>query len=281
MRQTQIANASDVLGDHDMTEYLASSTVAAQYVYWQHDDQRLRSFLLSSNRGMNIWFDEQWDLAEDEANATFNPEFHGADLQADLFASAVGIWPADYFWQLTSAVVKDACTLYEVFLEQTANSVLRRNGASLVNMSTEDSWRWAECELFFRHYLDIEVKPPEVEIILWIRNKLTHLRDEFRTEAGLDELHLKLSDLHIDGPETPEELALSLGEHARYAPKGVHLSQLQTIRILDLMHKQIKAVALEAFQFDYRLKSNAYIAALRTKSPLAIKEFKTAKIINF
>jgi hypothetical protein len=264
-----------------VTIYLASSLVSSQYVYWQREDQQLRAYFSATNRRMNDCFDEEWAAAEERANDTFDPEKHGDDLQAVLFEDAAGIWPADYIWQLSSAVVKDACTLYELFLEQMANAVLHRHGARLTKVASEESWRWEDCELFYRHYIDIEVLPRNIETIVWIRNKLAHLRDELRTEKGLKEFKASLAGLGIDGPPTAEELDLGLAEHLRFASRGVFLTQLQTKRILDLLHEQIQLVALAAFEFDYRGRTNDYINALSQKAPIEIPKFSTKRLISF
>lgn len=125
-----------------MIAYLDSHSVSADYVYWQMEETRVRAFMTSTNRGMGAWFDERWEAADAEATRIFDPEQDGDDLQAVLFDRDVGVWPSDYFWQLSNAVVKDAVALYEIFLEQMANAVLHRFGARLTNLQTENSWRW-------------------------------------------------------------------------------------------------------------------------------------------
>jgi hypothetical protein len=261
--------------------YLDSFSVSSEYVLWQRGEEQVRAFLTATNRGMSSWLDVEWEKAGDRANDVFDPDRHGDDLQATLFEQAVGVWPGEYFWQLSSAVLKDACSLYEVFLEQMADAVLQRVGARLAKMSTEDSWRWSDCKLFYQHYIGIDVTPPKIEAILWMRNKITHLRDELRTDAGKAEFAAKVALLDLDGPPTPAELDLGLADHRAYIPRGVDLSQLQTVRALDILREHIGVVAQQAFPFDYGGHTNSYLSALKSKSPISIKDFSTRKILAY
>lgn len=262
-----------------MISYLDSHSVSADYVYWQMEETRVRAFLKSTNRGMGAWFGERWEAAAAEATSIFDPEQDGDDLQAVLFDRDVGVWPSDYFWQLSSAVVKDAVALYEIFLEQMANAVLHRFGARLANLQTENSWRWPECEAFYAHYIGVSVTPPKLESALWIRNKLAHLRDELRTDAGRAEFAAHLTVLSVDGPEAPEEAALGLVDHRAYMSQGVELTQLQTWRLLDVIAEQVGVVALAAFPFIHGGASNSHLAAVRSKTLLTVAGFPARKLI--
>jgi hypothetical protein len=263
--------------------YLDSQTVSAEYVYWQQDEMSVRALLRSTNIGMARWFDETWEATYEHANAIFNPDYHDAGLPAELFQEEVGVWPDDYFWQLSSAVVKDACSLYEAFLERIAHAVLRSAGAGLHNRQTESSWRWEECELFFAHYVGVDVSPPNVDAVLWIRNKLTHLRDELRTDAGRREFAAHVANLGLDAEPTLEEQQLGLVEHRPYMHfgGGVNLTQLQTWRLMDVIAEQVGIVALATFPFLYRRATNPYLDALRAKQPTRIQKFNTNKLIDY
>ncbi|WP_375384046.1 hypothetical protein [uncultured Microbacterium sp.] len=263
-----------------MITYLDSHSVSAEYVYWQMEEARIRAFTTSTNRGMGAWFDERWEFADSEASRIFDPEQHGEDLQAVLFDRDVGVWPSDYFWQLSSAVVKDAVALFEIFLEQMANAVLCRFGARLTNLQTENSWRWPECQAFYTHYIGVDVTPPKLEAALWIRNKLAHLRDELRTDAGRAEFAAHVKVLGIDGPETPEEAALGLVDHRAYMSHGVQLTQLQTWRLLDVIGEHVGVVALAAFPFIYGGAFNGYLAAVQAKAPLTVAGFPAKTLIT-
>ena len=264
-----------------MVIYLDSQIVSSQYVYWQHEEQRVRAFLRATNTGMDPWLRQRWDDAEVEADTTFDPERDDAGLTAEIFEKAVGVWPADFFWQLSSAVIKDACALYEMFLEAQANEVLGRAGAGLTKMNSEDSWRWNECRAFFSNYVGVNVTTPEIDAVLWIRNKMTHLRDQLRTQAGRREFAAHLATLGISSPATPEEEDLGLVEHSRVMARGVHLSQLQTWRILDVLANQIGVLALAAFPYVYGGKTNPHLTALANRTPLPIKDFSAGKLFTY
>lgn len=266
-----------------MVTYLDSHTVSSHYVFWQYEEKRVRAFLRTTNVGMDPWLTQQWEAAGAEATEIFNPDYDDAGLPAEIFDDTVGVWPVDYSWQLSSAVIKDACALYEMFPEQQANEVLKRGRAQLTKMSSEDSWRWNDCEAFYTHYVGVDVTPPAIEAALWIRNKMTHLRDRLRTDAGRAEFtaHLTTLSSGITGPATPDEVALGLVEHAPYMAHGVHLSQLQTWRILDVIADQVGVVAKAAFPYVYGGANNAYLTALANRAPLRIKDFSEGKLFTY
>lgn len=261
--------------------YLDSHSVPPDYVYWQFEEVKVRALLRITNRGMSTWLDEQWGLATTQASDIFNPDVHDAGLVAEIFEQEVGVWPGDYFWQLSSAVVKDACTLYETFLERLAHSVLRNVGAGLRNMETESSWRWEESKLFFQHYVGVGIVPPKIEAILWIRNKLTHLRDGLRTGAGRNELAAHLATLSITHPASADEKVLALVEDRPYMSGGVNLTQLQTWRILDVLADQVGIIAQAAFPPLFGGPLNPHLTALMAKKPLPIRKFPTGKLIDY
>lgn len=262
-----------------MPTYLDPHSVPVEYFKWQTDEERIRAFLTSTNRGMGAWFDARWEAAGVEADRTFNPDEHGEDLQAVLFEDDIGVWPPDYFWQLSSAVVKDAFALYEIFLEQLADAVLRRSGAGLRNLETTRSWHWDQCEAFYAHYVGVDVLPPKIQAAQWMRNKLAHLRDQLRTQEGVSEFEAHLGTLDVDGPLTAEEVDLRLTEHRPYMRRGVHLTQLQTWRLLDVLADHISTIALVAFPLVHGSETNSYLTAVRAKAPLDVPHLPARKLI--
>lgn len=264
-----------------MVTYLDSHSVSAEYVFWQMEEQKVRAFLLTTNRGMDAWLSDQWDAAEARANEIFDPEVHDGGLVAEIYEDRISVWPTDYFWQLSSAVVKDAVALYEIFLEVLADQVLHCTGHRLSTLDTEDSWRWPECKSFYTHYVGVDVAPNDIEGVLWIRNKLAHLRDELRTETGRAEFASRVEQLGLGGPETAEEQPLGLVDHAPYMTRGVFLTQLQTWRLLDLIAVQVGKVALAAFPFIYGRQTSAYLEALRLGTPIAAQYLTVKQIQRF
>jgi len=262
-----------------MVSYLAAQNASADYVFWQRDHSDIRSYLIKTNQGMGAWFDSRWAAAEAHANDIFDPDQHDGALVADLFDGEVGVWPEPYFFQLSTAVVKDACTLYELFLETTANAVLHRYGGRLATLDSEASWHWPECALFFKYYMNINVIPPEVESILWLRNKMTHLRMRLRTEAGRIEFKQHLAALKVSGPPTADELTLDLTDHKPYFTGDVYISQFETLRILDKIGENVSTVASAAFQYEYGSATSPYLAAVHAGTPVTIPKFSNTKFI--
>lgn len=243
------------------------TTVPSQYVAWRTDYDAVRRFLINTNVGMSAWLDTQWSTASAEADRRFDPDQHDAGLVAEIFEETVGLWPDDYFWQLSSAVVKDSCTLFEVFLEDLAHAVLSRHGGGLDTRGSEDSWRWPECRDFYADYLGITVTPPDVEAILWIRNKLTHLRSTLRTSAGMGDFTGHMTVLGVDGPATADELDIGLVDTKPYLAHGVALTQLQTLRMIDHLGEHIGAVATAVMPYTDGTAATPALTALRLGKP--------------
>lgn len=252
-----------------------------EYSLWNLDELEVRGFLISSNRGMQEWFSLKWQEAEEKANELFDPDYDDVSLPYDLFTDSVGVDPVSYFWQLSSAVVKDACSLYEVYLERAADNLVRQHGARLAKLQTEESWTWTECRAFYQSYLGCDIKPPLIENIIWMRNKMTHLRDELRTADGLADFEQRLQGLRISDPATPEEAALGLTNSPPYMQHGVEISQLQTYRMLDILRAQVNNLTLHLFPFIHGMTSNAYLDALRSGAPISIKQFNHQKLLEY
>lgn len=254
---------------------LDHSKTTRSYAAWHFDEIELRSFLLASARGMSAWF----SLKESEAKKSvgrMNPEgmYGGEDF--DHFMAEVGIFWETYWYQLASAVVKDAFTLFEVFLEESAHSVLRRHNSGLKNLATEDSWRPHECKDFFEDYLEITVFTENIEDIRWIRNKLSHLRDELRTEEGKADFNERLGRLDVLGPVRPEEEGLDLS-HFEYGralsfSKSLVLSPLEAWRILNIMREHIEHLALLFHSIEWGHVSTGALQTLSEGAPARTRD---------
>lgn len=254
-------------------EHIPFETSTKTYSQWHFEELTLRGFLATSNRGMSSWFTAQYSIAEKRADEIFNPEIHGESLPYDLFWEETGIDPNSYWWQLSAAAVKDACALFEVFLEQSANEILKRHGSSLKAMGTENSWKTHECDAFYENYLGLTARPQAIKDIVWMRNKLTHLRDELRTEAGIKDFEKKLGQLGISGEPSEEEATLGLVAHEPYFVSGVHLTQLQTWRILNLLRSHINSLGQALHAFEYGAKTTSFLDAVASGAPQDVKSF--------
>lgn len=249
-----------------------------EYVDWHRDELVIRAFLINSNIGMTAWFEECWREAEQHANTIFDPDIHDAALVYDTFTDNAAMDPAEYFWQLSAAVVKDACALYEVLLEQLPRRALAHRGLRLVKLSTEDSWRRGECSLFYRHYFGLEVMPIPVNDVLWMRDKLAHLRDELRTPQGLQDFLSRLHRLGVTGPATDAEKALPLSDDEPFL-QGVALSQMATWKVLDIVRKQANTVASGMFSYTHGDASTPHLDALAAGTPLRVKNLPINNLV--
>lgn len=250
------------------------------YSYWHNDELRIRAFLISSIHAMSRWFEQEWKRANAEADAVFDPDIHDPSLGYDNFLDYVGIDTVEYMWQLSSAVIKDACGLLEIYLEQAANEVLRRWHASLTTMTTEDSWGWVDCQLFYKEYLRIEVRPPVIDNIVWMRNKMAHLRSDLRSTEGRAEFQRRLNELNLGYKRSELEERLGLDEYRSIYTDGVHLSLLETYRILDLIRDHVNGVATEMFQFTHGDRSTLHLEALIGGTPIRVRGFNERKLIH-
>lgn len=262
-----------------MVEYLGSHDVSVEYVFWQREHQQVRAFLVHTNEGMSKWFDRQWAAANSRADEIFDPEHHDAGLAAELFEQMTDVWPEDFFLQLSAAVIKDAVTLYELFLESLADAVLSRYGVRLATTKAEKTWRWDDCEAFYASYLGIEVATAQIQATRWIRHKMTHQRSEIRTPAGRLEFERHLAAMHLDDINA-DDAYTALADHKPFFTRGVKLSQGQTLRILDVIANEVASVATAVFPFDYGTASSAPLLSLRDGKLIPVKGFP-AKLLQF
>ena len=87
-----------------------------------------------------------------------------------------GLWPYDYEWMLLGAVVRDAITSFEVYLDKACLELLLAHGAE---PSKDLGWR--DMKQIFKT-LDVSIETGSVKRIRNIRHLLTHRRGELRTE---------------------------------------------------------------------------------------------------
>lgn len=152
----------------------------------------------------------------------------------------------------------------------------KRSG-HLATLTTEDSWSWAECRAFYLAYLNVDVRPPTIDNIICMRNKMAHLRDELRTQAGVAEFERRLSQLAISGPATSEETALGLYHIYADKARGVQISQLETYRVLGLVRSQVDGLTRHLHSIIYGGATTPQLEALRSGAPIAVKGFDYKK----
>lgn len=120
-------------------------------------------------------YERIWRAAGEEPAHEDGPE------QIDVFEDRVqGLHLRDYEWILLAAVLREAVTGFEVYLEKAREEVLRHQGAPIE--VPNHSPRWKDLVRFFAD-LGAVVNGPEVTRIRDLRHFLTHRRGELRTEA--------------------------------------------------------------------------------------------------
>lgn len=245
------------------------------------DEIELRSFLLASAHGMSSWFKGK-EIEAEKAVAHLDPGSMYGDEAFSHFMDEVGIFWETYWYQLASAVVKDAFTLFEVFLEESADGTLRRYKSGLIKLATEDSWRMNECDQFFSDYLGFSVLTRQIKDIQWIRNKLAHLRDELRTSEGKESFAERLNRLGVSSDERPEEKELQLshfefGRQLAFS-KSLVLSPLEAWRILDIIRMHADQIATALNSIEYGPMSTAPLEALRAGNPVSSRDARLIRI---
>lgn len=245
---------------------------------WHSDELELRSFLLTTSTGMKAWFKSEEEAAEEEVRGTFDPENSYGDEGYTLFMDRVGIFSEQYWYQLAAGVIKDAFTLYEIFLEESAHDLLRGYGSGLKYLSTEKTWLLDQCHDFYNSYLGFRIKRPEIENIHWIRNKMTHLRDALRTTEGEAEAKERIDALEISGEPTDVEKHMGL-PHYEYGrdlafARSLTLSPLEAWRILDILRAHIEELTVILHKIQYGTRTTQALYDLSNGTPVNERDKK-------
>ena len=214
-----------------------------EYVNWNMAEQELRAFLLATARGMAPWFEERKVEAE-KIFDRINPEEAYGDEGYSAFMDDVGIFWDQYWQQMAAVTIKEAFKLFEVFLEASAQHILRRYHSGLVDFSTDNSWNFNDCARFYKDYLSVEVLPRNISNIKWIRDKLSHLED-IRTPTGIAQLESHMSDLALDISPTEEEIELGLyhDDWTPYMGTRLNFTPVQTWRVLQILRSHTNQLA--------------------------------------
>ena len=150
-------------------------------VTWAFDEWRLaeRELLAFLRLGLKLskeGFDRLWDEIGRMPASEDGPE------RIDLFDEATdGLSPLQFDWLLMNLVVRDAVTLYEVYLEKALHEVAEyRVGATVVG---ERSPEWNKLKSIYRSVFKTDPDPVDVRAVTRLRNLLTHRRGELRTDS--------------------------------------------------------------------------------------------------
>lgn len=142
---------------------------------WHFVETDQRAFLHLGLEFARPAYERIWQDAGEE------PWYDGEPEQIDMFDDHVrGLHLNDYEWMLLAAVLREAVTGFEVYLEKAREEVLRHRGTPIE--VPDHSPRWGDIVKFFAE-LDVIVDGSEVTRIRDLRHFLTHRRGELRTET--------------------------------------------------------------------------------------------------
>jgi hypothetical protein len=141
---------------------------------WSRAERQLRSFLRFGLRFGDEGLERLWKEIEGQTS-------DGSEDTIDVFDRKLeGLGSHEFGWMLAAATVRDAVTLYEVYLEQAAGEILVRHG---LEWGSDESPRWPELREFFR-FVGIDLyEDKSVEKVRRLRHLLTHRRGALETEA--------------------------------------------------------------------------------------------------
>ena len=115
-------------------------------------------------------YDQFWDEAGREPGDPEN------DDHVEAFERKVdGLWPHDYEWMHAAAVLRDAVTAFEVYLEKASAEVLLGHSKAWAKEP-----RWWDLRDFFE-LLGVSIESSKVRAVRDLRHFLAHQRGELRS----------------------------------------------------------------------------------------------------
>jgi hypothetical protein len=148
-------------------------TIACDNWKWTYDE--IRGFLHQTQE----WSTERAEAA-DARTRSMDFSDDGPDWET-VFASHYGpLMPNEHEYLLLSAVIRDAVSAYEVYLTQALDEVLNRQVCS--RKSPDETPRWGELRRYYG-VLGLDPRPEKVDVLIQLRDILTHRRGELRTEG--------------------------------------------------------------------------------------------------
>lgn len=154
----------------------STRAVTRAFDNWLLVNQDISAFLNVGLRFVRKGYQDTWDEVGSRP-AGENDEW------PDAFEAEVGLlWPHEFEWMFLAAVVKDAVTAFEVYLEAAADEVLEHHGLTFRRKKRNRSLSWDTLKGFCEAYLGIRFDDTQVKRIRDLRHLLTHRRGELRTE---------------------------------------------------------------------------------------------------
>jgi len=147
---------------------------------WRLVDGDLRTFLSLTTKWMDERFASLWREIGERPGDPEGPDHY------DVFYDEVGIDSSDYHWILRAAVVRDAVSAFEIYLEKASEEVLRRARLQW-KLRGGRSPNYNDIVEFYRSQLGVDVGTTEVRRIRQLRHILTHQRGELRTKEAREQ----------------------------------------------------------------------------------------------
>lgn len=157
----------------------SSGAVTRAFDEWRLTNRDIRSFYDVSREAVAELYERRWN---DSREGPADPD--GPD-PVDTFTDRVhGLWPYAYDWMLEAAVIKDAVTAYEVYLEKGCCEVLERHGLGF-KVKPGRTPSWPQLVNAYEE-LEIEIDAVPVQAVRKLRHLLTHTRGELRPEDRVE-----------------------------------------------------------------------------------------------
>ena len=157
--------------------------VSRSFDKWKFVDKDIRAFFKLTTNWAARRYEEIWNESWSEVDVL--PDFddpHYFDSPGSFEDKVEGLWPDDYHWILNAAVIKEAVTAFEVYLEKSLDEVFGRKLRARVKRPPGRSPSW-ETLVRGHKLIGANVSIERVQHVRALRHILTHQRGELRTET--------------------------------------------------------------------------------------------------
>ncbi|BCJ65644.1 hypothetical protein [Polymorphospora rubra] len=123
-----------------------------------------------------------------------------APSRTDIFFERAGeLWPSDHEWMLCCAVLRDAVSAFEVYVQEAVKEVAEEQGVAYPPKWLKRTPNWGELSDYCREKLaQPDPITSDVQAIIELRNLLTHERGRLRTEEQRTKFRFPLNALPGD-----------------------------------------------------------------------------------
>jgi hypothetical protein len=134
----------------------------------------LKLFLVGGLRAWEQYAEQLWQEIGNRPSDGEGPE------QADLYEREIGLYPHEYEFMHHAAVLKDAVSAFEIYLEAAREEVVSRSiGMTTRHKTDYRTPRFEDLREFFKKVFGLTLAP-SVDEVRTLRHILTHRRGELR-----------------------------------------------------------------------------------------------------